>query len=72
MPAIVFNSDFYNTPFSSKLEKLLISENRTQQILHYLKFWVEDVLICRIEENLLTAYWERGRKVVVNINPVQG
>ena len=65
MPAIVFNSDFYNKPFSDELEKLITAEDRARQVRHYLKFWAEDVLICRIEKNLLTAYWESGRKVVV-------
>lgn len=65
MPAIIFNSDFYNKPFSDELEKLITSGDRARQVLRYLKFWAEDVLICRIEKNLLTAYWESGRKVVV-------
>lgn len=66
MPAIIFNSNFYNKPFSDELEKLITAGDSTRQVLRYLKFWVEDVLICRIEENLLTAYWEKGRKSVVS------
>lgn len=70
MPAIVFDRDFYNNPFCDELEKLLVARDSAQQILRYLEFWVEDVLVCRIEKNLLTAYWERGRKAVVGNKPV--
>ncbi|MGR8929808.1 MAG: hypothetical protein ACU836_04140 [Gammaproteobacteria bacterium] len=71
MPETVFNKDFYEQPFSGELERLLVAENATRQIFRYLEFWVEDVLICRIEKTLLTAYWEKGRKFVVSgqINP---
>lgn len=70
MPAIVFNSEFYNNPFSDELEKLITTGDGTQQILQHLETWVEDVLTCRIKENLLTAYWEGERKVVVDNKPV--
>jgi len=70
MPAIAFNRDFYNNSFSAELEKLITSGDGAQQILRHLENSAEDVLTCRIEQNLLTAYWEGDRKVIVDNKPI--